>query len=212
MKKRASNIIGIVGTNNTGKTVIAEEIIKTFNIKRDKLNSTNYPSNYHRLVVFDVQDRLGHLLRKGDISIRIGDEGWEKMILGLRDSMVVFDDFKVLLEGDRISKDLLKVFGYRMEYGIDLIFIVWHPSLFPPSMHRFLDKYYLFRTNGSEKEFIDRLNGSKEDLINCKRLLDKEFLKYNETEYGALYPNFPFIYYDTGTNKSIKINFKNSNN
>jgi hypothetical protein len=95
-----------------------------------------------------------------------------------------------------------------MEYGLDLVFVVWHPLLFPPTMHRFIDKYFLFNTNGSEKEFVERLNGDKTELINCKRLLNREFLKYDKTGYGKLYPNFPFIYYDVGTNESKKINFK----
>lgn len=207
-KERGSNALGIVGTNNTGKTVIAEEVIKRFNKKRDSLNSKNYPSNYHKLVVFDVQDRLGHLMREGDITIKIGDKGWEKKILGLRDSMCVFDDFRVLLPNDSLSDDLLKIFGFRMEYGLDLIFIVWHPTLFPPRMHRFIDKYYIFRVGGDDKEFVSRMNGDKDSLINIKHLVSNHCLTYSQSEYGKLYPNFPFVYYDVQTNKAVKINFK----
>ena len=208
--KRASNCIGIIGTNNTGKTVISEEIIKRFNAKRDRLqnNGRKYPSNYHKLVVFDVQNRYSKYMRKGDINIMIGDEGWEQKILALRDSMFIADDFKMLVDDDRISKDLLKVFGYRMEYGLDLVFIVWFPTLIPPRIYKFIDKYLLFRTNGNDKEFVSRINGDKETIIKCKEELDKEFEKYNEIQYGNLYPYFPFIFYDTGTNKAVKVNFK----
>lgn len=208
--RRGSNAMGICGTNNTGKTVICEELIKKFNEKRDRLksNGKKYPNNYHKLIVFDPQQRFKKYMREGDITINIGDEGWEEMLLKVRDSMVIFDDYKILAGEQTITKTLLKVFGWRMAYGLDMIFIVWHPLQFPPSMSRFLDKYLLFRINGDDKEYVSRLNGNKDKLIDCKRLLDREFLKYNENEYKNLYPKFPFIFYDTGTDKATKVNFK----
>ena len=210
MKARDSNVIGIVGTNNTGKTVIARQLIEKFNKKRDaiKKNGKKYPVNYHKLVVFDVQNRMEDLMREGDINIRIGVDGWEKQILELRDSMIVLDDFKVLLGGDTISPELLQIFGYRMEHGLDLIFIVWSPNLFPPRIHNFIDQYYLFRTNGSDKDFVARLNGNKDKLIKCKSVLDSYFEKFTKETYGAKYPNFPFIYYDSRIDEAVKVNFK----
>lgn len=206
---RNSNCIGIVGTNNTGKSVVTRLVIERFNKKRDRLksNGKKYPSNYNKLIVYDPQHNFIDLLREGDIEIILGEDGWEQQVLSLRDSMCVFDDFKNLIDDDRISKDLLRIFGYRMEYGLDLIFVVWHPDLFPPRMYKFIDKYYLFRTNGDDKEFFRRINGTKETVVRCKHILDTEFIKYDELSYKALYPNFPFIYYDTGTNKAVKVNF-----
>jgi len=95
-----------------------------------------------------------------------------------------------------------------MAHGLDMIFIVWHPLQFPPSMSRFLDKYLLFRTNGSEKDFCSRINGNSDKIAKCKRLLDIEFLKYDEISYKNTYPNFMHIFYDTGTDRATKINFK----
>jgi len=97
-KRRGSNAMGIVGTNNTGKTVICEELIKVFNRKRDRIKHSKkkYPSNYHKLVVFDPQQRFKKYMREGDIEIIIGQEGWEDTLLTLRDSMVVFYYYKIL--------------------------------------------------------------------------------------------------------------------
>jgi len=209
--KRGSNCIGIIGTNNTGKTVVSEEIIKRFNAKRDRLSKLGkkYPSNYHKLVVFDVQNRYTKYMREGDISIMLDDEEWEDKVLALRDSLFVADDFKVLVGTDKISKKLLRIFGYRMEYGLDLVFIVWHPRLIPPRIAQFIDKYYLFRANGNDKEYADRINGETDEIIKCKHAIEKHCSKFSELEYGEQYPNFPFIYYDTNLNKSIKVNFNN---
>ena len=74
-------------------------------------------------------------------------------------------------------------------------------------MAKFIDKYFLLKCNGEDKEFLARVNGSKTDILKCKKLLDMEFLKYNKKQYAEKYPNFPFIFYDTGTNESTKVNF-----
>ncbi len=206
--KRGSNCIGIIGTNNTGKTVVSEEIIKRFNAKRDRLSklSKKYPSNYHKLVVFDVQNRYTKYMREGDINVMIGEDDWEDKVLALRDSLFIADDFKVLVGTDKISPKLLQIFGYRMEYGLDLVFIVWHPRLLPPRIAQFIDKYYLFRANGNDKEYVDRINGETEEIIKCKHAINSYCSKFTNEEYGNLYPNFPFVYYDTNTNTSIKVN------
>jgi len=207
---RGSNALVIAGTNDTGKSVLSLIIVEQFDKKRDRLkkNGRKYPSNYHKLVTFDPQDRYAKYRREGDINIIIGDEGWEDRILALRDSLCIFDDFRMLMGEDKTSKKLLQIFGWRAEYGLDLVFICWHPLLIPPRISMFMDKYWLLRTNGTEKDFVARINGNKDKIAECRRLLDKEFLQYNDTQYKALYPNFPFIYYDTGTDKALKINFK----
>ena len=204
---RGSNTIGIVGTNNTGKTVIAEEIIKRFNKKRDNINLKDYPTNFFRLVVFDPQDRFGEYLKEGDISLHAGTKNWEKKIVGLRDSLIVFDDLKQILREDRLSDDFLDILGLRAEYGLDLIFIVWQSKLLPPRITPFIDKYYLFKSHEDEKEYVSRINGVKKDIINAKRLLDIEFSKTDKFEYAKLYPHFPFISYDLSQNTMKKINF-----
>lgn len=208
MKQRGSNIVGVIGTNNTGKTVLIRDLIGLFNKKRSKFNSSNYPSNYHKIVVYDVQNRLQDLLMEGDLNILPNDKDWKKKILNLRDSLIVLDDFKVLIPNDKMEEDLLNILAFRMEYGLDLIFAAWHPKLIIPRLAMFIDKYYLFATNCDEKDFASRINGSRDMAISFKQLLDKEFSSYTDNEYKNLYPNFPFIYYDSGKNKAVKINFK----
>ncbi len=39
-------------------------------------------------------------------------------------------------------------------------------------------------------------------------MVNKEYKKYSPEDYSKLYPNFPYIYYDTVRDKAIKVNFK----
>ena len=208
-KSRGGTITGIVGINNTGKSVIAAKIIEVFNRKRDLIenNGKKYPPNYNKLIAFDPQERFKHLMRAGDLTLRTGNKDWEKGILKYRDSLIVFDDVKQLMRGQTLNDEFLDILGWRVEHGLDMIFIVHHPKFFPPSLSSYMNRYYFFKFNGNHKQIAERLGGEEDEIINCKRLLDLEFKKYTPQQYSAKYPNFPFIEHNIDTNESFKINF-----
>ena len=206
-KRRGGELICIIGHNNTGKTVFATQIAEDFNNRRKAINLRNYPPNYYKLAVYDVQNRFTDFFQKGDISIEHSDKEWAKKLLGLRKSLVILDDYKVLVPNDQMDKSLLDLLQYRAEYGIDIVIITHSPKLVLERLSYFIDTYCLFYTVGSNKVFKDRL-GASEVLTELKKIIDKEYKRYNGNEYSKLYPNFPFIFYDGRNEKAKLVNFK----
>lgn len=208
-KRRGSEFIGIIGTNGTGKTVIARQLIEKFNDKRDKLNANKkYPSNYNKLVVYDPQHRFQDLLRKGDFVIKLNNKNWEKDVLKYKSSLIVLDDYRELFRTDSLSDDFMDVMSARAEQGLDIIIITWFPKLILPRLSQFLNRYFLFKVNCDDKEYSDRINGEKNVVLNIKRMLNKEFKKTTPQEYSKKYPNFPFVYFNSDTNVGVKVNFE----
>ena len=207
--RRGSNFLGIIGTNNTGKSVIARELIKKFNDKRDLLEKNKkYPSNYNKLILYDPQHRFQDLMREGDFNIKLNDKDWEEKILNYRASYVVLDDYKELFRVDTLSDKFMDIMSSRADYGLDITVITWHPKLILPRLAMFIDKYILFKINSDDKEYCSRIEGEKDFVLGMKYALNKEFKKYTEEQYKNLYPNFPFIYYDSGRQIAKKVNFK----
>ena len=208
-KRRGSELIAVIGTNNTGKSAITELLVQQYNKKRDLLESKNeYPDNYNKLIIYDPQRRFKKYLRKGDHIIDLTDENWADDILKYRSSMVVLDDYKELLDGDTMPKPLLRLVSGRAEFGIDLILVMWHPMLIIPRLAMFITKFFILKVNSKPKEFTARIQGNEELVLNIQKDLDEEFSRYGEQEYSSLYPNFPFIYYDSSKNFAKKVNFK----
>jgi hypothetical protein len=208
--RRGSDITMVCGTNNTGKSVIAKELIKKYNEKRDKLiKNKKYPDNYNKLIVYDPQEYFTDLMREGDINIQLNNENWEEELLNYRASLVVIDDYKELFQNDTLSKGFMNVMSNRARYGLDFIMITWSPKLILPRLTHFINKYILLKSNSSEKEFRERIGGENDVVEGIRLALNSEYAKYTESEYSALYPNFPFIYLDTARNIVKKINFKN---
>lgn len=207
MKIRGSEIIGIIGGNNTGKTVLAKSLAEKFVKKRNKIDLKKYPKNYYRLAVYDVQDRFGDLLNEDDLSIKVSDDNWCKKLLKLRNSLIILDDYRVLMPKDTMDKDFLNLLQYRAEHGLDIILIAHNPQLVIPRLSYYIDTFCLFYTAGNEKSFDHRLSGS-ENLKKLKNVIDKEFKSYTQDEYSNLYPNFPYIFYQDKKNKAVLINFK----
>ncbi len=207
-KKRGSELIVIIGHNNTGKTSFAKKLIEGFNKRRDLATSKKkYPSNYYKLAVYDVQDQFGDYMREGDMSIRTSDKDWCKKLLKMRKGMVVLDDYKVLIPNDTMSEDLLNLLQFRAEYGLDIVLIVHNPQLILQRLSYYIDTYCLFYTAGNKDSFKGRLSGS-DRLIELKKMIDNEYKSYSPLAYSKLYPNFPFIYYN-GKNEKVKlVNFK----
>jgi hypothetical protein len=210
-KRRGAELIAVIGTNNTGKSAITELLIQKYNKKRDALEMKGeYPENYNKLIVYDPQHRFRKYLRKGDHVIDLTDENWADDILKYRASMVVLDDYKELLDGDTMPKQLLRLISGRAEFGIDLILVMWHPMLIIPRLAMFITKFFILKVNSKPKEFIARIQGNEELVGKIQIALDKEFGSYSEQEYSNLFPNFPFIYYDSQKNFAKKVNFKKS--
>lgn len=208
-KQRGSDFIAVIGTNNTGKSVIVRELIKKFNIKRDKLERENkYPANYNKLIVYDPQARFTDLLRKGDFVIKLNNTDWAKDVLRYKASLLVMDDYKELFETNTLPPDVMNLMSARAESGIDIILVTWHPKLILPRLSIFINKFILLYCNGKDKDYISRIDGEEDYVLGLRDSLIKEYKGYTDEQYAALYPNFPFIYYDSGKNKAKKINFK----
>ena len=134
-KRRGSEFIAIIGNNNTGKTVVAKQLIERFNRRRDKLESVKkYPSNYNKLIVYDPQHRFADVMRKGDYEIQLDDENWEARVLKYRASLLIMDDYKELFLNDTMTPRFIGVLSARARYGLDIIIITWHPRYILPKL------------------------------------------------------------------------------
>jgi len=208
--RRGSEITMICGTNNTGKTAIARQLVIKYNKKRDILEKKNkYPSNYNKLIVYDPQHAFQDLMREGDVNLDMADKEWEEKVLRYRASLVVLDDYKELMPNDRLSDGFLKLMSARARFGLDFNMITWSPKLIMPRLEIFINKYILLKVNSDDKEFADRIAGDKPTVIGIKNSLNREFMRYTDEEYKKLYPNFPFVFWDGARNKAMKVNFKN---
>ena len=205
-KRRGGELIAILGHNNTGKSVTTQNIIESFNKERDNL-AKNHPVNYYRLATFDVQGRFNNLKRKNDVAILPTNDDWCKQLLKLRCSLIVLDDYRILMDSDRMESDFLNLLQYRAEYGIDIIIITHNPSLLHERLTYYLNRYLLFYTTGKPESFKSKIP-DYETLIKCKTEIDDYYKKYTPDEYKKIYPNFPFIEWNGVSQKAIKYNFK----
>lgn len=213
-KKRYSNLIAVIGTNNTGKTSVVYEIAKKF--KQKVKSEKKKQENFNQLIVYDVQNRFTDL---DPVNIELSNKDWAKDLLNYRNSLIILDDYRALIPSDRMSDDFLNLLQYRAEYGLDIILMAHNPALLLERLTYYVDDYFLFYTSGTENSFKGKIP-NREQLIKCKKLIDnytidlqylceKNGLNYGET----LFPNFPFIHYTNKKENQAKfVNYKTAKN
>jgi len=175
-ENRDCQIKMFLGHNRTGKSVTALKFAESW--KKAK--------KYRFLVAFDPQDRFKHIRDE-----RIIEPNWTKYLQPkYRDILFVVDDYHMIVD-ERIDNDLLKLFALRNERGLDFIFITHNPELIRKKISYYITDFYLYYTQGTDKDFKGKLN-NPDLIINMRKIVNKYVKAFGKGEY----PNFPYIHID----------------
>ena len=110
--KRQPYLIGFIGTNRTGKTSTALNIVKSYK----KANPKN------EIICFDPQNKFGDY---ADYFIQ--DILDLNNLIDRKDYLLVLDDYQALLPSDKMHHLFTTLLTYRAENGVDIIFITQNP-------------------------------------------------------------------------------------
>jgi len=187
--KRQPYLIGFIGTNRTGKTSTALNIVKSYK----KANPKN------EIICFDPQNKFGEY---ADYFIQ--DILDLNNLIDRKDYLLVLDDYQALLPSDKMHHLFITLLTYRAENGVDIIFITHHPSLIKQQLSYYMTHLFIFYCNLS-----DDVVGINKKVVNAEKIeklfreIEQEFIKNG----GGEYPNFKHIVYSNQEDKYKKVNY-----
>jgi ABC-type dipeptide/oligopeptide/nickel transport system ATPase component len=184
---RENELIGILGTNRTGKTTKAISLAKMWKENNDGPVMAFDPQNYFT----DIYD----------FKINPTNKSFGQEILKLRNGLLILDDFRILHPKNQSEPWLMDLMQYRNAYNIDIIYIVHNPSLVLNILSYFTTKYYIYYTESTM--------GSWERKIPNYNLCQAASLyinKYVSIRGKGTYPNFPYVMVDNIKQKLTGVN------
>ncbi len=189
LKKRLNILWGFIGTNRTGKSVIARMYAEIWR----RANPEGI------IVSFDPQKRFKGL---SDWEIEADDDDWVSKLLELRNALIILDDYKIIHEKNIPMKGLGKLLAHRADYNLDIIYICHNPSLIVNLLTFYTSHYFLFYTEAMDGSFQKKIMNYKL-CINGQRLINK----YVRTFGRGAYPKFPHVIVDTEAAELNAVNF-----
>ena len=197
MKKTRENFaFMLLGTNRTGKTTIARQIAELW-VKTHKGQN---------VIAYDMQNRFNDIRTK---NLTMMDEKQVGEYLStVYNSLVIFDDYRMLYDTDRTPKELLNFMQLRNERCNDVIFITHSPNLVLNRLTYYLTHYYLFYTQGVDKGFSDKIDNAY-ILIKLRNIVNRYRKMYGRGTYLPAAPakSFPYIVFDNGNQTVQYVNF-----
>ena len=181
-------LIGIIGTNRTGKTSKVRKVIQEWKKSR--------PEN--KVIGFDPQLKLQDLL---DEQIGIADD--LTLIHKLRNCLLVLDDFRALHLSDKAEKWLVYLMQFRDQWNIDIVYVVHNPSLVLNVLSFFTTHYYIFYTQSIEGGWKKKI-----PTYTVCSAVSSYLVEYVSMMGIGLYPKFPYFIVDNKGNKAIAVNIK----
>lgn len=184
---RENDLIGIIGTNGTGKTSKAVALAESWR-----------EANDGPIMTFDPQFRFTHI---SDFSINASDESYKKEILRLRNGLLIMDDFRILHSKNIAEKWLMDLLQYRRAYNVDIIYIVHSPALVLNALSYYTTKYYVYYT--------ETTLGSWQKKIPNYRICQAASLyinKYVSIKGKGKFPDFPYMMVDNSRRKITGVN------
>ena len=189
LAKRLNILWAFIGTNRTGKSVIARMYAEIWR--------KNNPDGI--IVSFDPQKRFKGL---SDWELEAYDEDWISKLLELRNALIILDDYKIIHEKNTPMKGLGRLLAHRADYNLDIIYICHSPSLILNLLTFYTSHYFLFYTEAMDGSFQKKILNYKL-CINGQRLINK----YVRTFGRGTYPKFPHVIVDTERGELNAVNF-----
>lgn len=186
---RENDLIGIIGTNGTGKTTKAVALAEAWR-----------EANDGPIMAFDPQFRFTHIT---DFQINASDESYKKEILRLRNGLLIMDDFRILHPKNIAEKWLMDLLQYRRAYNVDIIYIVHSPALVLNALSYYTTKYYVYYT--------ETTLGSWQKKIPNYRICQAASLYINKhvaIKGKGKFPDFPYMMVDNRARKITGVNIK----
>ena len=175
MDTRKNFVFCIIGTNGTGKTTVEKEIISIWRASR--------PTG--KVIAFDEFDQLAGLvdfkiLRTKDWALHVNEK--------VRNSLIVLDDYKNLIEGYTPSIGMRELFVNRRLNNNDYIYSCHSPIQVLPQLVPYTTHFYIFYTKATIGTFSDRLDHSN-SLIAASSYVNK-YVDINGYGLHPLDPDF----------------------
>jgi len=187
--KRLNFLWGFIGTNRTGKSVIARSCAEAY--KKSK------PDN--AIVSFDPQKRFEEV---SDWNIDPENKNWAVELHELRNALIILDDYRLINQNPTPVEGLAKLLYHRADWNLDIIYICHNPSLIINIFTYFTTHYFLFYTEAMDGSFQKKIMNYKL-CISGQRLINK----YVKTYDRGVYPNFPYVMVDTENLELNAFNF-----
>lgn len=192
VQERSVFLIGIVGTNGTGKSVTARAIAERWKQTRP----------HSDIMAYDPTDVFGDVANK----FIYPHEDWCEKALELNNALLILDEVRILHPNPVAKGKFLELMSMRRDQSIDIIYIVHNPSLILSILTYFTTRYYLFYTQALEGAFKSKMPNyslciGASDFINS---YVRELIR--RTEKKGTYPNFPYVVVDNETEKITAIN------
>lgn len=184
----------LIGANRVGKSTIQRKLIADY-MKANPKNA---------LIVFDPQRRFTEFRPTKTI---MPHEDWLGYLEGVRDALVVLDDYRALHTSFRADPRLNSLMINRCAANVDYIFACHNPQQVLNNLSFYLNRYYIMWTNTTEGQFENKIPNY---LIvqKASSMMNRYAQTYgSKTNYQKLYPNFPYIMIDFDNEKNVFVNF-----
>ena len=192
IQERPPFLIGIIGTNGTGKSVTARKIAEQW--RKTRPNGD--------IIAFDPTDSFKGIANK----FIYPHEDWCGKILESRNSLILMDEHRILHPQAIAKARFAEVMSMRRDYAIDIIYIVHNPKLVIEILTYYTTRYYLFYTQAREGAFKDKMPnysicvGASDFINDYVRELIRVTGKKGE------YPDFPYMVVNNETEEISAIN------
>jgi len=179
-----------IGASGTGKTVTAIRIAQDWKQERKRTGG--------KIIAFDPHGDFRNIL---DIKIDAKDEGWAKILMQknkdgtfmFANSLLILDDYRSILQGNNMDVDFYDLLALRRKINLDVIYITHNPKLILKGLSYWNTHFSLFKTSAHSDDFEDKI---PKHLI-CQQacnLINAYTRTFDEKQYNALYPNFPYVF------------------
>ncbi len=177
---------GFVGDNGSGKSLTARALALKWKSTRP---------GYH-IAAYDPTNRF-----QGVADIFFGPDNVYEVLPKLRNTLVIFDEHRILHPADKVDKKFSSWFAMRRDWNIDIFYIVHNPSLIINFLTYFTNKYFIYYTQSKEGGFAKKIP----NYTMCYKgsiLINNYITKYGDKNY----PNFPYVIIDKKENNITTIN------
>jgi len=188
---RNNFLFGIIGTNRTGKSVLAREMAIDWRLSRPDTEE-------YKIVAFDPQDMFIDI---ADITITVKERN---DIVKLRNCLLILDDYKALHLRNIAEDWIVELMQFRSKWNIDIIYVTHNPSLVMQILTYYTTHYFIFYTQALQGGWKKKIPS----YVLCNAA-SKALVRYVNHYGRGEYPIFPYFVVD---NENAKVYAKNIDN